>query len=81
MPPKAKPQTTGIGARFFSSVSAFSKEGINKEKIDADNMIPEAKPIVRVFMNFDVLLKKKTKDAPKTVIRKGNVKLKMIDKA
>lgn len=78
IPPIKKPTATGINERSFQVSSAFSKAGKSKDQIEADNIMPAARPIVIILTIFDVFLKKKTNDAPSVVIRQGRVKSNMI---
>lgn len=53
--------------------SAFSMDGISKDQIEADNMMPEAMPIVILFKVSEGFLKKKINNAPRDVKANGSV--------
>lgn len=74
MPPSKNPMPTGMMLKSPQLDSAFSIDGIRRDQIDAESMIPEAAPIVILFNVFDGLEKKKTSDAPSVVRRNGRVK-------
>lgn len=78
MPPKTNPIATGKKLKFFQEVSAFSSAGLSRDQNEADNIIPEASPIVSIFMILDSFLKKNTNADPNVVIKHGSVKPKMI---
>lgn len=78
--PKMKLVVTGtsgdsVGIAVFDS----SKAGRSSDHIDAENIIPDAKPIVRVFISFDGFGKKNIRLAPSVVSRQGSVNDKIID--
>lgn len=77
-PPKTNPIPTGKKLKFFHDVSAFSSAGLSNDQNEADSIMPEASPIVSIFMILDSFLKKNTNADPNVVIKQGSVKPKMI---
>ena len=77
MPPKTNPIVTGKKHKFFQEASAFLSAGLSKDQNEEDNIMPEASPIVSIFMILDSFLKKNTNADPNVVIKQGNMKPKM----
>ena len=76
--PNKKPNITGTVASAPQKLFECSKDGISKDQNDAENMMPEAKPIVNKFNHLDSFLKKKMESAPIVVARHGKVNDKAI---
>ena len=65
--------TIGRKERLPQDCSAFSNAGMRRDQIEAESMMPAARPIVIILTIFEVLLKKKINKAPSVVIRNGSV--------
>lgn len=68
----------GTALKLPQDASLCSIDGKSREKIDAENIIPDASPNVIVLMVFDILLKKNINKAPIVVIKQGKIKHKIL---
>lgn len=76
--PRRNPIAIGIKAQSLQYFFEYSREGASRDQKEADNITPDANPIVKRFKSFDSFLKKKISAAPRVVVRHGRVNDKMI---
>ncbi len=79
--PNKKPRETGKNAVFSQFCVEYSSDGTSSDQMDAESMMPEARPIVMTFNFFDVGLKKNTHRAPKVVAKQGKIRPNAINMA